>query len=193
MNIHRFMACMLAAGLLAVSPLHAHDHGRYPGGWSGGSYRSFSASSHGGYGYQHTYGGRAFWGPFGLIVGSALLYSALQPRTVVTYESRTIYTPPPVTMYYAPAPVVRSYEYYGVSAAPTTVAIVPAPVNSYPVQGMVNANVNVDTTSTYTNVEPGPGASGAQWWYLCRNPAGYYPRITECLGGWEKVLPAPPP
>lgn len=30
------------------------------------------------------------------------------------------------------------------------------------------------------------------YWYYCRNPAGYYPYVRECPAGWEKVPPTPP-
>ncbi|MDR2188269.1 MAG: hypothetical protein LBE62_09500 [Azonexus sp.] len=26
-------------------------------------------------------------------------------------------------------------------------------------------------------------------WYYCRDPAGYYPYVSECQGNWLKVLP----
>jgi hypothetical protein len=29
-------------------------------------------------------------------------------------------------------------------------------------------------------------------WYYCRNPAGYYPYVQSCAGGWQRV-PAQPP
>lgn len=30
-----------------------------------------------------------------------------------------------------------------------------------------------------------------QYWYYCWNPAGYYPYVTHCPGGWQAVLPYP--
>lgn len=30
-------------------------------------------------------------------------------------------------------------------------------------------------------------------WYYCSNPQGYYPYVKECPGGWQHVVPAPPP
>ncbi len=36
-----------------------------------------------------------------------------------------------------------------------------------------------------------PQASG--YWYYCENPDGYYPYVKECPGGWQKVVPTPPP
>lgn len=43
------------------------------------------------------------------------------------------------------------------------------------------------------------GASGAEfeqggdWWYYCRKPKGYYPKVERCPGGWEKVPPGGQP
>jgi hypothetical protein len=31
------------------------------------------------------------------------------------------------------------------------------------------------------------------WWYYCANPAGYYPYVKQCPGGWQRVAPQPPP
>jgi hypothetical protein len=30
-------------------------------------------------------------------------------------------------------------------------------------------------------------------WYYCNDPKGYYPYITNCPGGWTRVVPTPPP
>ncbi|HVN94807.1 MAG TPA: hypothetical protein VMT62_00100 [Syntrophorhabdaceae bacterium] len=30
------------------------------------------------------------------------------------------------------------------------------------------------------------------YWYYCLNPEGYYPYITNCPGGWMRVVPTPP-
>ena len=29
-------------------------------------------------------------------------------------------------------------------------------------------------------------------WYYCDNPAGYYPYVKQCPGGWQAVAPRPP-
>lgn len=29
----------------------------------------------------------------------------------------------------------------------------------------------------------------AQYWYCCQNPAGYYPQVPQCPGGWIQVAP----
>lgn len=31
------------------------------------------------------------------------------------------------------------------------------------------------------------------YWHYCSNPQGYYPYVKECPGGWQQVVPAPPP
>lgn len=31
------------------------------------------------------------------------------------------------------------------------------------------------------------------YWYYCANPQGYYPYLTQCPGGWQRVRPQPPP
>lgn len=37
-------------------------------------------------------------------------------------------------------------------------------------------------------------APAAAYWYYCDNPAGYYPYVRQCPGGWQRVAPqAPPP
>lgn len=75
--------------------------------------------------------------------------------------------------YWYPPPVVYSY--------PPAVAVVPAQPPVY---------IERDDAA-----QPAPPASApleAGFWYYCRNPAGYYPNVRECPGGWEKVPPRPP-
>jgi hypothetical protein len=31
--------------------------------------------------------------------------------------------------------------------------------------------------------------SAEAYWYYCQNPAGYYPQISQCPGGWIQVAP----
>jgi hypothetical protein len=30
------------------------------------------------------------------------------------------------------------------------------------------------------------------YWYYCDNPAGYYPYVAQCAGGWRQVPASPP-
>lgn len=32
-------------------------------------------------------------------------------------------------------------------------------------------------------------SSAGSYWYYCDRPAGYYPDVKECPGGWERVKP----
>ena len=112
-------------------------------------------------GHGHGYGWG--WGPAGFLFGSALLYSALQPRPY--YAPQIVYAPP---VY---GPVVQPY-YEPTYIAPPVVALPPPPTNL--AQG----------PSTEM-----PG--GSPWWYFCRKPGAYYPYVRECPSGWEKVSPTP--
>ena len=33
----------------------------------------------------------------------------------------------------------------------------------------------------------------SNYWYYCANPQGYYPYVTQCPAGWQRVAPQPPP
>jgi hypothetical protein len=34
-----------------------------------------------------------------------------------------------------------------------------------------------------------PEQEGSDYWYYCKQPAGYYPYVRRCPGGWMKVVP----
>ena len=38
-----------------------------------------------------------------------------------------------------------------------------------------------------------PGPAPQSFWYYCQNPAGYYPYVSVCPGGWTPVPSTPPP
>jgi hypothetical protein len=38
-----------------------------------------------------------------------------------------------------------------------------------------------------------PGPAPQSFWYYCQNPAGYYPYVSVCPGGWTPVPASPPP
>lgn len=35
-------------------------------------------------------------------------------------------------------------------------------------------------------------ADAGNYWYYCSSARSYYPYVSECPGGWQKVLPRPP-
>lgn len=42
--------------------------------------------------------------------------------------------------------------------------------------------------------QPGPTPlAPPQYWYYCQNPEGYYPYVTQCPTGWQKVPATIPP
>lgn len=38
---------------------------------------------------------------------------------------------------------------------------------------------------------PAPAPAPSNYWYYCASGKGYYPYVTECPGGWQKVSPQP--
>ena len=69
--------------------------------------------------------------------------------------------------------------WYGAYAPPVVVA--PPPVVAYP--------------PVYEAPRP-LGPPPPSFWYYCYNPAGYYPEVPSCPGGWTPVpaqAPPPPP
>jgi len=85
----------------------------------------------------------------------------LYPQPVYPYPDP--YLPPGVIV--QPAPVV-------VQQAPVMVEQAPPPA-----------------AVQQTPPMPAPASPAApQYWYYCTNPAGYYPTVPQCPGGWQKVL-----
>ena len=120
---------------------------------------------------HHGHGGGHFWGPFGgLVLGSAIVYSAMQPRTVY-YQPRVTYWPyGPVAMV---GPDSASAYYADPSyAGPPATSIPPPPQGGAQVSAL--------------------SAPGSEWWYFCKDPNGYYPYVRDCKTGWEKISPTPP-
>jgi len=141
MKLRASILAIIAAGSLAAAPAAWADRGR-------------------GYGHGH------FWGPFGFLVGSAILYSAVQPRTVY-------YGPPVAYLPYGPVTTLgQPYYVDPIYVSPPVVSIPPPPQGGSQVSAL--------------------GMPGSEWWYFCKDPNGYYPYVRECQSGWEKVSPTPP-
>ncbi len=75
--------------------------------------------------------------------------------------------------YYYPAPVYYSAPVY-----------YPAPVATYP---------PAPTTYVEQGQEAAPGPRSDGSWYYCPGAKAYYPYVTQCAGGWQRVSPQPPP
>jgi len=84
------------------------------------------------------------------------------------------------------APFVRPH--FGVFiGVPIWQPFYPAPYYYYP-------PVAVAPSSPPVYIEQGNAqAAESNYWYYCTNPEGYYPYVKQCPGGWQKVVPQPPP
>ena len=40
---------------------------------------------------------------------------------------------------------------------------------------------------------PAPNPNTQQWWYWCASSRGYYPYVSSCAEGWQRVAPQPTP
>ena len=144
MNLRSCIVAVIAAGALAAAP----------------------ASAQRGY-HGHGHGGGHFWGPFGgFLLGSAIVYSAMQPRTVYYAPQVTYWPNVPVTT------IGPAYYAEPIYAGPPAASIPPPPPGGSQVSAL--------------------SLPGSEWWYFCKDPNGYYPYVRECKSGWEKVSPTPP-
>lgn len=75
---------------------------------------------------------------------------------------------------YYPSPYYYPYPYY-------------PPVMTVPVPAQPPVYIEQDSP------QQAPVPQASNYWYHCDNPNGYYPYIKECPGGWQKVVPTPPP
>lgn len=75
-------------------------------------------------------------------------------------EPRTVTYSAPVAVYTPPPPV----------SPPRVVVYRPEPV-------------------VYAPPAPGYAAPAEQWWYYCRQPAGYFPYVQQCQSGWTRIAP----
>ena len=41
--------------------------------------------------------------------------------------------------------------------------------------------------------QPVPEQPAPAYWYYCPNARAYYPYVQQCPGGWQQVVPQPPP
>ena len=67
---------------------------------------------------------------------------------------------------------------YGYAYAPPPVVVVPTEPRVY---------VERDAPATAP-----ADANQPQWWYWCASAKGYYPYVSTCSEGWQRVPPQPP-
>lgn len=75
--------------------------------------------------------------------------------------------------YYYPPPYYYPSVYY-----PSVVAVPAAPTVYVEQSGAASA--------------PAP-AQPQGYWHYCAESQAYYPYVQQCLGGWQRVVPQPPP
>jgi hypothetical protein len=152
-------------GTLASSSAMAQHRGHGGGNGRSGGYSQSGGYGHGG-GYARVGGyGRGYGGGarFGISLGLP------------------IYAPG-----YYPAPYY-SYPAYGYAPYPY-----PAPAYAYP-PAVAGYSPSPPVYAERGVAQAAPAPSQAQGdWYYCAESGGYYPDISECFAGWQRV-PAQPP
>ncbi len=69
----------------------------------------------------------------------------------------------------------------------------PPPHYAYPAYAPVVAVPAYAPPPTYVERGTDYGEPGdPRYWYYCQDPAGYYPYVNSCPGGWQRVMPTPP-
>ncbi len=81
--------------------------------------------------------------------------------------------PPGPAWYGPPAWGPRPYWAYPVVIPAPPVYYAPAPIYVQPPPAYVDR----------------PAADASDYWYYCESPAGYYPYVKSCPGGWMRVVP----
>ncbi len=66
-------------------------------------------------------------------------------------------------------------------------AYYPAPYYYYPPAVLAPASPPVYVEQNAAAPEQG------NYWYYCAGAKAYYPYVTQCPGGWQRVSPQPPP
>ena len=66
-----------------------------------------------------------------------------------------------------------------------------SPYYPYPYPAQPPVVIQQETPPMYQ--EPTAEPNQPVYWYHCSDPEGYYPYVKQCPGGWQKVVPTPPP
>jgi hypothetical protein len=73
----------------------------------------------------------------------------------------------------------------------------PPPYYYYPYPRAVYAEpstppVYVERSDIPADAQDSGSAAPDPYWYFCRDAGAYYPYVSDCPAGWERVLPHPP-
>ena len=66
------------------------------------------------------------------------------------------------------------------------------PYGYAPYYGYAPAYAPAYAQPEYVQQAPAPVQQQAYSWYYCPSSNGYYPYVTQCPAGWQKVSPTPP-
>lgn len=122
------------------------------------------------------------------------------PRIGV-YIGPPVYRPywaPRPYYWYGPGPYFYSPPYFAYPPAPAAPPVYVERIDSVPQSAFPAVPPGLPQSHSQPAPLPGiPAPSPEQtpqplepgYWYYCRSPAGYFPSVRECAGGWERVAP----
>lgn len=76
------------------------------------------------------------------------------------------------------------YGYWG----PPAVVVIP----QEPQVWVENDRAPAASSTPTPPVAPSTNANAPQWWYWCASANGYYPYVSSCAEGWQRVTPQAP-
>ena len=53
--------------------------------------------------------------------------------------------------------------------------------------------IYIEQPQALTQVAPAQSQDANNYWYFCESAQAYFPYVNECAGGWQRVVPQPPP
>ncbi|MDL1866348.1 hypothetical protein FBR06_03665 [Betaproteobacteria bacterium PRO4] len=150
---------------------------------SGISWSHDRGYSRGYYGHSHNhYSGKR---NVSLGIGLAGSYNYYPASNIGIYGSYSYERPYP----YYRQPYYQSYNY---AYPPSRYYYSPVyPSVIYPPVVVVPPNPPVYIQQQPVRPVSPPESTPTNYWYYCENPAGYYPQVERCPGGWIKVPPRP--
>jgi len=168
---------LISAGLMMSDVSWSRSHSGYTHGYRSYPHRHYSSRPNFslGIGVASSFGSYGHFGYSGRNIG---IYGNFAHRNYYP-AYRYPYSRP----YYRPYGYVDNYywpAYPSVVYPPPVVVVQPDPP------------VYIQQQQPVRPAPPPPPESAAtNYWYYCENPAGYYPEVERCPGGWIKVPPRP--
>ncbi len=121
---------------------------------------------------EHKTPGKRLMGMRVILVAAALLLASVIPAHA--WRGSRVFIGTSVVVPFGPYWGPYWSPYWAPYGYPTVVAVPPPTVYVQP------------SPQAYVQPPPPPPS-----WYYCENPAGYYPYVQQCPGGWRQVTPRP--